>query len=96
MTTEPPQTQERIARELLTQDPTYLGTADGVAVYWDSYEQTAAVVGRDGDADTIALADTPFDSLREYCEHVRDQRGWDVGPRVSSSIVDQLTRGIEA
>ncbi|RLM42336.1 hypothetical protein DVK00_14765 [Haloarcula sp. Atlit-47R] len=87
-------TQERTARELLTQQPLFVGTADEVAVYWDGYERTFAVVTEDGDATTVPLAETPFDTPAQYCEHVRDERGWDVGPRIGGSIVDDLKRAL--
>ena len=81
---------------MLTQSPgLYLGTdADGAAHYWDSYERAVAVVSRDAtdtaDATKHALADIPLDTLGQWCEHVRTQRGWDVGPRVGGSLVEDL------
>lgn len=86
--------QERTARELLTQRPLFVGTADDVAVYWDGYERTFAVVTEDGDATTVPLADTPFATPREYCDHIQDERGWDVGPRIGGTIVDDLERAL--
>jgi len=86
--------QERTARELLTQRPLFVGTADEVAVYWDGYERTFAVVTADGDADTVALADTPFDTPAQYCDQIGDERGWDVGPRIGGTIVDDLKRAL--
>lgn len=80
---------------MLTQRPTYLGLdADGAAHYWDSYEFAVAVVPTDAettaDADRYDLADTPCATLDQWCEHVRTQRGWDVGPRVGGSLTDDL------
>lgn len=86
--------QERTARELLTQRPLFVGTADEVAVYWDGYERTFAVVTEDGDATTVPLSDTPFATPREYCDHVQDERGWDVGPRIGGTIVGDLKRAL--
>ena len=87
-------TQERIARNLLTQEPLFVGTAGDVAIYWDGYERTFAVVTREGDHETVALADTPFDTPAQYCEHVARERGWDVGPNIGGSLMDDLARGL--
>jgi hypothetical protein len=93
--------QERIARERLTQRPLFLGVdGDGSAHYWDGYERAAVVVPEDAettdDADRFDLDDTPLTSLRGWAEHVRNKRGWETGPRICSSIVDQLAEAIEA
>jgi len=87
-------TQECIARQLLTQSPgLFVGVdGDGAAHYWDSLEWTVAVVPADArttaDAETHAL---PRDrSLGAWCEFVRDRRGWDVGPHVGGSLADDL------
>jgi hypothetical protein len=67
-----------MARELLTQRPVYLGTdAEGAEHYWDSYEYAVAVVPTDAkaDADRYDLADTPLETLADWCEHVRSERG---------------------
>ena len=100
MPTDEPHPQERIARELLTQSPgTFLGVdGDGAAHYWDSYEQAAAVVPRDATetaaAEKHTLAQTPLDTLGQWCDHVSNTRGWDVGPKVGGSLVDDLLRGV--
>jgi hypothetical protein len=93
--------QERIARELLTQRPLFLGVdGENADHYWDGYERAAAVVPEDAetteDADRFNVADTPLTSLRGWAEHVRNKRGWETGPRICSSIVDQLAEAIEA
>jgi len=99
MPTTQPNPQERIARQLLTQTGTPIGTdAENCTHYWDSYEQAVAVVPRDAtdtaDADRFDLADTPCETLGQWCEHVRSQRGWDVGPRVGGTIVEDLQRAL--
>jgi hypothetical protein len=96
-----PNPQERIARELLTQRPLFLGVdGEGTAHYWDGYERAAVVVPDDAattdDADRFDLADTPLETLRGWAEHVRNKRGWETGPRICSSIVDQLADRLEA
>jgi len=63
-------------------------------VYWDGYERTFAVVASGGNATTIPLSETPFDTPAQYCEHVGDERGWDVGPRIGGNIVDDLKRAL--
>jgi hypothetical protein len=90
--------QERTARELLTQGrPLFLGVdGEGAAHYWDSYEFAVAVVASDDRAEKVALADTPFETLAEWCEYTQDERGWAVGPHVGGSIVDDLVRGLNA
>ncbi|RLM89991.1 hypothetical protein [Haloarcula sp. Atlit-7R] len=90
--------QERTARELLTQGrPLFLGVdGDGAAHYWDSYEFAVAVVEADGKAEKVVLAETPFETLAEWCEYTRGERGWDVGPYVGGSLVGDLVRGVEA
>ncbi|WP_254271113.1 hypothetical protein [Haloarcula marina] len=96
MTKSDPHPEERIARQMLTQNrPLFLGV-DGhdCAHYWDSYEFAAVVVPRNAetttDAEKYVLDDTPLATLREWAEHVRIQRGWDTGPRVGGSFVDDL------
>jgi len=90
---------ERTARQLLTQSrPLFLGVdGDGAAHYWDSYEFAVAVVPRDADgingAERHELADTPLDTLGQWCEHVRDKRGWEIGPRVGTSLVGLVVDG---
>jgi hypothetical protein len=71
---------DRTARELLTQGrPLFLGVdGEGAAHYWDSYEFAVAVVSADGDAEHVVLAETPFETLLEWCEYTRGERGWDV------------------
>ena len=87
--------QERIARELLTQRPLFLGVdGEDAAHYWDWYEYTVAVVPRDAkspdDAERYELDETPIDTLAGWAEHVATQRSWAVGPRVGGSIIDDL------
>ncbi|WP_324666065.1 hypothetical protein [Haloarcula sediminis] len=94
--------QERIARQLLTQSPGLFLGVDGenCAHYWDSYEFAVAVVPRDAaavdDAEKFELKETPLATLGEWCEHVRGRRGWDVGPRVGGSLVGDLAQAVEA
>ena len=88
--------QERIARDLLTQRPQFLGV-DGAdaAHYWDGYEQ-AVVVIQDDEVAKVELAETPFDMLSEWTECTQGERGWTVGPHVGGSIVDDLMNALEA
>jgi len=88
--------QERIARELLTQRPLFLGV-DGAdaAHYWDGYEQ-AVVVIHENEVVKVELADTPFEILWEWTEYTQEERGWTVGPHVGGSIVDDLVNALEA
>lgn len=93
--------QERIGRELLTQRPLFLGIdGDGAAHYWDGYERAVAVVPADAtenaDAATYELAQTPLDRLDQWCEHVRDSRGWEIGPHVGDSLVEMLVAGMQS
>jgi len=90
--------QERTARELLTQGrPLFLGVdGEGAEHYWDSYEFAVAVVAADGGAEKVELSDTPFETLSEWCEYTRSERGWDVGPHVGGSLVGDPVRGVEA
>ncbi|KAA9404562.1 hypothetical protein EGO51_18835 [Haloarcula hispanica] len=90
--------QERTARELLTQGrPLFLGVdGEGAAHYWDSYEFAVAVVKADGDAEKVVLAETPFETLSEWCEYTRGEHGWDIGSHVGGSLVGDLVRGVEA
>ncbi|MHC3382091.1 hypothetical protein [Haloarcula sp. H-GB5] len=90
--------QERTARELLTQGrPLFLGVdGEGAAHYWDSYEFAVAIVARDGQGETVALADTPYDTLKGWCNYTEDERGWTVGPHVGGSLVDDLAQRVEA
>jgi len=90
--------QERIARELLTQNrPLFLGVdGKGAAHYWDSYEFTVAVVAVDGQAETVELSETPFETLAEWCEYTRGERGWDIGPHVGGSLIDDLVQAVNA
>jgi hypothetical protein len=72
----------------------FLGVdGDGAAHYWDSYEFAVAVVAADGDAEKVVLAETPYETLGEWCEYTRGERGWDVGPHVGGSLVGDLVRG---
>lgn len=68
---------DRTARELLTQGrPLFLGVdGEGAAHYWDSYEFTVAAIAADGDAEKDVLAETPFETLGEWCEYTRSERG---------------------
>jgi hypothetical protein len=89
--------QERTARELLTQDPLFLGLdGEGAAHYWDSYEFAVAVVATDGDAEKVELSETPFGTLARWCEYTNDERGWSVDPHVGGSLVGDLVRGLDA
>jgi len=90
--------QERTARELLTQGrPLFLGVdGEGAAHYWDSYEFAVAVVSANGEAEKVVLSETPFETLSEWCEYTRGERGWDVGPQVGGSLVGDLVRGVKA
>jgi len=93
--------QERIARQILTQRPLFLGVdAENAAHYWDGYERAMVVVSEDADttddADRFDFCDIPISRLSEWAEHVRTQRGgWNIGPHISSSIVDQLAERLE-
>lgn len=92
---------ERIARQLLTQSPGhFVGVdGDGAAHYWDSLERAVAVVPRtatdSAEATVYKLAETPIDTLGQWCEHTRTKRGWDVGPHVGGSLVGDLAGGLE-
>ncbi|MDQ2074750.1 hypothetical protein RBH20_19675 [Haloarcula sp. H-GB4] len=90
--------EERTARELLTQGrPLFLGVdGEGAAHYWDSYEFAVAVVATDDNAEKVELSETPFETLAQWCEYTKDERGWSVGPHVGGSLVDDLVRGVEA
>nr|WP_191906250.1 MULTISPECIES: hypothetical protein [unclassified Haloarcula] len=48
------------------------------------------VVTANGDAETVELAATPFETLSEWCEYTRSARGWDIGLHVGESLVDDL------
>ncbi|MBX0325196.1 hypothetical protein EGH21_19405 [Halomicroarcula sp. F13] len=102
MATTQANSQERIARQLLTQSPgLFLGIdGDDAANYWDSYESAIAVVPRDAEsvdnAKTFELDETPCAELADWCEHVRGTRGWDVGPHVAGSLVGDLAQAVEA
>ena len=89
---------DRPVRELLTQGrPLFLGVdGEGAAHYWDSYEFAVAVVGPDGEAEKVVLSETPFETLSDWCEYTRSERGWDVGPHVGGTLVGDLVRGVEA
>ena len=69
---------------------------DGAAHYWDSYEFAVAVVSTDGDAEKVELVDTPLETLSEWCEYTRSERGWATGPNVGGSLVGDLARAVEA
>ncbi|WP_262181561.1 hypothetical protein [Haloarcula laminariae] len=102
MTTTQANPQERIARELLTQSPgTFIGVdGDGAGHYWDSYERAVAVVPRDAesaeDAETFELDETPLATLGDWCEYVRGERGWEIGPHVGGSLVGDLAQAVDA
>lgn len=80
--------QERIARDRLIQRPHFLGV--------DGDEPATVVVDEDLSAEKFAPAETPCQTLRDWCEHTRQQRGWVVGPRIGDSLVGDLVRGVEA
>lgn len=88
--------QERIARDLLTQRPHFLGV-DGAdaAHYWDGYEQAVVVIQGDEVA-KVELAETPLQTLSEWTKYTREERGWSVGPHVGGSIVEDLVNALEA
>ncbi|WP_135304822.1 hypothetical protein [Haloarcula amylovorans] len=89
--------QERIARGRLTQDPSFVGIdGDDAAHYWDSYESAIVVVDENLNAEKFDLAETPCQTLRDWCEHTRRKRGWDVGPHVGGSLVGDLVQAVEA
>jgi len=98
MTTTQSNPQERIARELLTQNrPLFLGVdGKGAAHYWDSYEFAVAVVAADGQAETVELSETSFETLSEWCEYTQNERGWDIGPHVGGSLVGDLVQAVDA
>lgn len=78
---------------MLTQDPLFLGVdGEGAAHYWDSYEWAVAVVS-DTDAQKHSLPRSK--TLAEWCEHVRDKRGWETEPNVGGSLVGDLVAGLE-
>ncbi|MDQ2074728.1 hypothetical protein RBH20_19560 [Haloarcula sp. H-GB4] len=89
---------DRPAHELLTQGrPLFLGVdGEGVAHYWDSYEFATAVVATNGDAEKVVLAETPFETLAQWCEYTNNERGWDISPHVGGSLVDDLVQGLRA
>ncbi|MBX0296670.1 hypothetical protein [Haloarcula nitratireducens] len=89
--------QERIARNRLTQDPSFIGVdGENAAHHWDSYESAIVVVDEDLNAEKFELDETPCQTLQDWCEHTRQQRGWDIGPRVGGSLVGDLVGGVEA
>ncbi|MDS0222857.1 hypothetical protein NDI54_16040 [Haloarcula sp. S1AR25-5A] len=98
MTTTQSNPQERTARKLLTQNqPLFLGIDNGGAAhYWDSYEFAVAVVTADGQAETVELSETSFETLSEWCEYTQNERGWDIGPHVGGSLIDDLIEGVKA
>ena len=49
-----------------------------------------------GDVEKVVLAETPFETLLDWCEHTRSERGWDIGPQVGGSLVGDLVRAVEA
>ena len=55
-----------------------------------------AIIEGDGDAKKVVLAETPFETLSEWCEYTRGERGWDVSPHVGGSLVGDLVRAVEA
>jgi len=36
------------------------------------------------------------ETLSEWCEYTHLERGWETGPNVGGSLVDDLVRGVEA
>lgn len=69
---------------------------DGAAHYWDSYEFAVAVVAADGESEKVVLANTPFETLAEWCEYTRGERGWGIGPHVGGSLLGNFVRSVEA
>jgi hypothetical protein len=55
-----------------------------------------AVVEANGEEEKVVLAETPFETLSDWCEYTRGERSWDVGPHVGGSLVGDLVRGVEA
>jgi len=55
-----------------------------------------AIVSVNGEAEKVELAATPFETLSDWCEYTRGERGWDIGPHVGGSLVGNLVRGVEA
>ncbi|GCF16082.1 hypothetical protein Harman_40170 [Haloarcula mannanilytica] len=54
----------------------FLGVdGEGAARYWDSYEFAVAVVSVAGDAEKVELVDTAFETLSQWCEYTRRERG---------------------
>jgi len=54
------------------------------------------VVSNDGDGEKVVLAETTFETLAEWFEYTRGERGWDIGPHVGGSLVGHLVRAVEA
>ncbi|EMA12536.1 hypothetical protein C435_17777 [Haloarcula marismortui ATCC 33799] len=69
---------------------------EDAAHYWDGYEFAVAVVGPDGQAETVELVETPFETLAGWCEYTQDQRGWEVGPHAGGSLVGDLVQAVDA
>ena len=87
--------QERIARSHLGSQTLFIGVdANGAAHYWNYYTETICVV-EDGDATLYELAETPCTWLSDWCQHVRNKRGWDIGPHVGGSLVGDLEAALE-
>ena len=55
-----------------------------------------AVVSAAGEAEKVEVAATPFETLSEWCEYTRLQRGCDIGPHVGGSLVGDLVRAVKA
>lgn len=54
------------------------------------------VVAAGGDADKVVIAVTPFDTLSEWCEYTREERGWDIGLYVGRSLGGDPLRSLDA
>ncbi len=49
-----------------------------------------------GNAEKVVIAVTPFDTLSEWCEYTREERGWDTGLHVGGSLGGDPLRSLDA
>ena len=54
------------------------------------------IVETDGDAEKVVLAETPVETLSEWCAYTCGECSWDIGPHVGGSLVGDLVRAMEA
>ena len=54
------------------------------------------VVIQDDEVAKVELSNTPFQTLSQWSEYTREERGWTVGPHAGGSIVDDLVNALEA